>query len=95
MKLRLQKLEQRLAELKVDGPTREKYMDQLRALETSYIRARRHRLTGNAFEPIKIIGRGAFGEVRLVQMKKTKHLYAMKILSKAKMIEKRQVWPPP
>eukprot|EP01105_Mastigella_eilhardi_P026640 TRINITY_DN779_c0_g2_i1.p1 TRINITY_DN779_c0_g2~~TRINITY_DN779_c0_g2_i1.p1 ORF type:complete len:536 (+),score=172.47 TRINITY_DN779_c0_g2_i1:158-1609(+) len=87
---RLATLQRRLDELKVDQATRERYLEQLRALETNYIRARRYRLTGTSFEPIKIIGRGAFGEVRLVQMKKTKHLYAMKILSKQKMVEKRQ-----
>ncbi|KAH3763596.1 protein serine/threonine kinase [Pelomyxa schiedti] len=89
-KCRLTKLEQRLGDLRIEGPAREKYMEQLRNLETGYIRARRQHLTSNTFEPIKIIGRGAFGEVRLVQMKKTRQIYAMKMLSKAKMIEKHQ-----
>ncbi|KAI8430503.1 hypothetical protein MSG28_000754 [Choristoneura fumiferana] len=39
----------------------------------------------------KVIGRGAFGEVRLVQKKDTGHVYAMKILRKADMLEKEQV----
>lgn len=38
-----------------------------------------------------VIGRGAFGEVRLVQKKDTGHVYAMKILRKADMLEKEQV----
>ena len=38
-----------------------------------------------------MIGRGAFGEVRLVQKKDTGHVYAMKILRKADMLEKEQV----
>ena len=43
------------------------------------------------FEPLKVIGKGAFGEVRLVQKVDTGHIYAMKILRKADMVEKEQV----
>jgi protein-serine/threonine kinase len=43
------------------------------------------------FYLILVIGRGAFGEVRLVQKKDTGHVYAMKILRKADMLEKEQV----
>jgi len=39
----------------------------------------------------QVIGRGAFGEVRLVQKRDTGHVYAMKILRKAAMVEKEQV----
>lgn len=49
------------------------------------------RLTGHSFENIKVIGRGAFGEVRLVSMKRSKKLFAMKILDKSKMVEKHQI----
>ena len=38
-----------------------------------------------------MIGKGAFGEVRLVQKVDTGHVYAMKILRKADMVEKEQV----
>ena len=43
------------------------------------------------FDPLKVIGRGAFGEVRLVQKRDTGHIYAMKILKKSAMVEKEQV----
>ena len=39
----------------------------------------------------QVIGRGAFGEVRLVQKRDTGHVYAMKILRKSAMVEKEQV----
>ena len=39
----------------------------------------------------QVIGRGAFGEVRLVQKVDTGHVYAMKILRKVEMLEKDQV----
>lgn len=43
------------------------------------------------FDALKVIGRGAFGEVRLVQKKDTGHVYAMKVLRKTDMLEKEQV----
>ncbi len=38
------------------------------------------------FNVIKVIGRGAFGEVQLVRHKSTKKVYAMKLLSKYEMV---------
>lgn len=61
------------------------------AKETEFLRLKRSRLSVEDFEPLKVIGRGAFGEVRLVQKKDTGHVYAMKILRKLDMLEKEQV----
>ena len=38
------------------------------------------------FTLIKVIGRGAFGEVQLVRHKSTQKVYAMKLLSKFEMV---------
>jgi serine/threonine protein kinase len=38
------------------------------------------------FNVIKVIGRGAFGEVQLVRLRSTKKVYAMKLLSKYEMV---------
>lgn len=46
------------------------------------------RLKGDDFEIVKVIGRGAFGEVQLVRNKATKKVYAMKLLSKYEMIKR-------
>ena len=54
-------------------------------------RLKRSRLGVDDFEAIKVIGKGAFGEVRLVQKIDTGHVYAMKILRKADIVEKEQV----
>jgi serine/threonine kinase 38 len=43
------------------------------------------------FEPVKIIGKGAFGEVRVVREKHSGNVYALKKLSKNEMIYKNQV----
>ncbi|KAJ6219144.1 hypothetical protein RDWZM_004956 [Blomia tropicalis] len=59
--------------------------------ETEFLRLKRSRLGVEDFMPLKVIGRGAFGEVRLVQKSDTGHVYAMKILRKADMLEKEQV----
>lgn len=59
--------------------------------ETEFLRLKRSRLGVEDFEALKVIGRGAFGEVRLVQKKDTGHVYAMKVLRKADMLEKEQV----
>ena len=59
--------------------------------ETEFLRLKRTRLGLEDFESLKVIGRGVFGEVRLVQKKDTGHVYAMKILRKADMLEKEQV----
>lgn len=40
---------------------------------------------------LSIIGRGAFGEVRIVRHKDTKEVFAMKKMKKAEMEQKNQV----
>jgi len=50
--------------------------------ETNYARTRRKKLTVNDFETVAIIGRGAFGEVRVVRKKENKKVYAMKVMKK-------------
>ena len=41
----------------------------------------------NDFEFISVIGRGAFGKVLKVEHKKNKKVYAMKVMSKLKIID--------
>lgn len=43
------------------------------------------------FEMLRIIGRGAFGEVRLVKYKETGEVFAMKIMLKEVLVDKDQV----
>ncbi|KAF6321674.1 Rho associated coiled-coil containing protein kinase 2 [Rhinolophus ferrumequinum] len=40
------------------------------------------------YDVVKVIGRGAFGEVQLVRHKATQKVYAMKLLSKFEMIKR-------
>ncbi|PIL37051.1 transporter [Ganoderma sinense ZZ0214-1] len=48
-------------------------------------------LTPRDFEFLKLIGRGTFGRVFQVRKRDTKRIYAMKVLSKREIIEKKEV----
>jgi serine/threonine protein kinase len=66
-------------------------LQQLGRTESSFLRLRRTRLGLDDFRTVKVIGKGAFGEVRLVQKVDTGKIYAMKSLKKAEMFKKDQV----
>lgn len=55
--------------------------------ENRYLRLRRARLCADDFDVIKVIGRGAYGEVCLVQKKDNGKIYAMKTMLKSKIGE--------
>jgi serine/threonine protein kinase len=57
----------------------------------SFLRLRRTRIGLEDFRTVKVIGKGAFGEVRLVQKVDTGKIYAMKTLRKNEMFKKDQV----
>merc|ERR1719308_738882 len=88
---RLRRLEESLSDKGLEESVIVEKRNQHAAKETEFLRLKRSRLGVDDFEPIKVIGKGAFGEVRLVQKVDTGHVYAMKILRKAEMVEKEQV----
>ncbi|KAG8182370.1 hypothetical protein JTE90_010736 [Oedothorax gibbosus] len=90
-KTRHDKLEETMKEEGLSEEQKQEKRNQHALKETEFLRLKRSRLGVEDFEPLKVIGRGAFGEVRLVQKKDTGHVYAMKILRKADMLEKEQV----
>lgn len=55
------------------------------------LRARRQRVSVDDFELLKIIGRGAFGEVRLCRERTTRSVFAMKTMRKAQLVEQGKV----
>lgn len=55
------------------------------------LRRSRQRMTVEDFEPISIIGKGAYGEVRVCRVKSTGEIVAMKKLRKSEMKSKNQV----
>lgn len=52
------------------------------------MRSTRRRITIYDFEPMAIIGKGAFGEVRVVRYKPTGEILAMKKMNKREMVYK-------
>ena len=56
-------LDQKMNERALPPEKREDLLNELAKKETEFIRLRRLRLTKNQFETIRIIGRGAVGEV--------------------------------
>lgn len=66
-------------------------MEHLARNESGHLRERRHKLSVDNFEQLEIIGRGAFGEVRLVREKASGEVFAMKKLRKCEMVLKGQV----
>lgn len=59
--------------------------------ESNYKRRKRRTLKADMFDKIKLIGRGAFGEVWLVRDKEDAQVYAMKILRKSELVAKNQI----
>jgi len=48
----------------------------------------RKKISVKDFEPLSIIGRGAFGEVRICRIKETGEVVAMKKMKKSEMLYK-------
>ncbi|KAJ8631315.1 hypothetical protein MRB53_024638 [Persea americana] len=84
-------LERKLADAEVSEEDQNNLLKHLEQKETEYMRLQRHKMGADDFELLTIIGRGAFGEVRLCREKTTGHVYAMKKLKKSEMLRRGQV----
>ncbi|XP_068657473.1 uncharacterized protein [Aristolochia californica] len=84
-------LERKLADAEISEEEQNNLLKYLEKKETEYMRLQRHKMGVDDFELLTIIGRGAFGEVRLCREKTTGHVYAMKKLKKAEMLRRGQV----
>lgn len=84
-------LEQKLADADVTEEEQNTIRKDLERKETEYMRIQRRKMGVDDFDLLTIIGRGAFGEVRLCREKTTGHVYAMKKLKKSEMLRRGQV----
>ncbi|KAJ7955922.1 Serine/threonine-protein kinase [Quillaja saponaria] len=84
-------LERKLASSDVSEEEQLNLLKDLERKETEYIRLKRHKICVDDFDLLTIIGRGAFGEVRLCREKKSGSIYAMKKLKKSEMLSRGQV----
>ncbi|KAL1678542.1 kinase-like domain-containing protein [Schizophyllum commune] len=70
---------------------KQRQLQQLGKKESTFLRMKRTKLGVDDFRTVKVIGKGAFGEVRLVQKRDTGKIYAMKSLNKQAMLQKDQL----
>jgi protein-serine/threonine kinase len=86
-------LEQQLVNMHISEEQKQRYRERYQEAEDDATRDSKRRLKIEDFEPLNIIGRGAFGEVRLVRMtdRHAREIYAMKSMLKEAMITKNQV----
>ncbi|PIA64247.1 hypothetical protein AQUCO_00100021v1 [Aquilegia coerulea] len=84
-------LEKKLASSDVPEEEQLNLIKDLERKETEFMRLKRHKICADDFELLTIIGRGAFGEVRLCREKSSGNIYAMKKLKKSEMLSRGQV----
>ncbi|EJD53736.1 AGC/NDR protein kinase [Auricularia subglabra TFB-10046 SS5] len=85
-------LERKLAaDVMMTEERKQRQIAQLGRRESTFLRLRRTKLGLDDFRTVKVIGKGAFGEVRLVQKIDTGKIYAMKTLQKSEMLKKEQL----
>lgn len=81
----------KLDRLNLDIEDKSTFKELILQEEAKFIRESRKKITIFQFEPLKIIGRGAFGEVRLCRDKETNEIVAVKKMKKTEMHKKNQV----
>ncbi|KAK9055700.1 hypothetical protein SSX86_026785 [Deinandra increscens subsp. villosa] len=84
-------LEKKLADGDVSEEDQNNLLRFLEKKETEYMRLQRHKMGVDDFELLTMIGKGAFGEVRICREKTTGTVYAMKKLKKSEMLRRGQV----
>ncbi|GAU25816.1 hypothetical protein TSUD_30800 [Trifolium subterraneum] len=84
-------LEKKLADSEVSEEEQNNLLKYFEKKEREYMRLQRHKMGADDFEPLTMIGKGAFGEVRICREKATGHVYAMKKLKKSEMVRRGQV----
>ena len=77
--------------LEISDEEKLKMLSELRHVESEELRKNRKKQTIRDYESIKIIGRGAFGEVHVCRVIKTGEIVAIKKIRKAELIKKNQI----
>ncbi|GAO15915.1 hypothetical protein UVI_02039390 [Ustilaginoidea virens] len=88
---RQSELEQKLADPSQSAARKEQLWSTAGRKEGQYLRFLRTKDKPENYNTVKIIGKGAFGEVKLVQKKGDGKVYAMKSLIKTEMFKKDQL----
>ncbi|MES1915893.1 MAG: hypothetical protein MHM6MM_007777, partial [Cercozoa sp. M6MM] len=88
---RREALEREMSDLGLAKKQRKAMQTRLDEQQREMMRTRRKKLNKDDFQVIDIIGRGAFGEVKVVRKLDTNEVFAMKTMRKKEMIQKKQV----
>ncbi|KAI9017809.1 kinase-like domain-containing protein [Gaertneriomyces semiglobifer] len=88
---RRRETEERIAQQTLSEDRKARQLTAYAQRESEFLRLRRVRMGVDDFITVKVIGKGAFGEVRLVQKSDTGKIYAMKTLRKTEMVKKDQL----
>ena len=86
-----EEINKKMTELGLSENEQKMIKDDIVHQESVRLREQRKQISVTDFEPLTIIGRGAFGEVRLVRQKETGKVFALKKVNKNEMIKKNQV----
>ncbi|KAG9626674.1 kinase-like protein, partial [Aureobasidium melanogenum] len=88
---RAQELETIMKDATVSDSRKQQKTTSMRRSEANFLRFLRTSERPQNYSTLKIIGKGAFGEVKLVQRKHDGKIYALKSLVKAEMFKKDQL----
>ncbi|KAL9083966.1 MAG: hypothetical protein Q9165_008309 [Trypethelium subeluteriae] len=88
---RQQKLEQILNDPSISTEEKQRKINQTARTESEFLRFLRTQEKPSNYRNVKIIGKGAFGEVKLVERKKDGNIFALKQLVKSEMFKKDQL----
>ncbi|ETO10445.1 hypothetical protein RFI_26933 [Reticulomyxa filosa] len=88
--VRLSQINKKLQESELDDKQKQRFLGDFLENERSALREERHKVCLKDFSLIKVIGKGGFGEVRIVRNKHNKEVYAMKTMRKKDMIARHQ-----
>mmetsp|Transcript_15628 Transcript_15628/g.22947 ORF Transcript_15628/g.22947 Transcript_15628/m.22947 type:complete len:326 (+) Transcript_15628:211-1188(+) len=94
--MRRKTLEHQMEQLECSTEERKDAIKEFGAKESLFLRISRQRMAMHDFQTIKVIGRGAFGEVRLCRRAQDEEggeaeMYAIKMLRKKEMRQKDQI----
>jgi len=90
-KERRKNLSKQMNKMGLNDAVKEKMEKKLLEMEEKDAQDRRKKMSKDDFEMLTIIGRGAFGEVRVCRHKETGNVFAMKVMKKSEMLKKNQV----
>ena len=79
-------IDQIMSNPNISDARKEQKRNNMRRAEAQYLRFLRTKETPENYKTVKIIGKGAFGEVKLVQRRNDGKIYALKSLIKQEMV---------